>query len=53
VEPEDPSPAVVITCALVRITPRPETTKPEPWPALPSGLEKYETIVTTPEARRR
>src|SRR5262249_49237676 len=53
-ESEVVSPAVVITCALVRISPSRETTKPEPWPARASGdfeSSKYEKIVTTPAPR--
>ena len=43
------SPAFVITCAFVRITPFGETTNPEPCAALPSA--KYEKTVTTPGER--
>src|SRR5262249_10813739 len=42
------SPAFVITCAFVRIVPVRETTKPEPWAAVPP---KYEKTVTTPGER--
>src|SRR5947207_7204290 len=47
-DPGSAAPAFVITCALVRIVPVCETTKPEPWAPTPP---KYAKTVTTPGER--